>query len=369
MTSLAQGGASAPPDKTIRLRSTRDVAAAAPRLLGYRPRRSIVFLNTHADNRVSTMRVDLPEASPPKIEKRFITSLVGMLCKVPEVSRMLIVVYVDGPFDTGGDVARASFVRPLIRRLLDSGFIVHDAVCVADDAWGAYDGHDAGIPRPLDELDEAPPGAEECAAPVDDIDRLAQLPEVGYLARRAFDAALDRAIRDAVTLAPVLAAERALALDPATADSDELAAIMPVLLYPELRDAVLFTWAWDGQRGLDLLDEAELIDAGTIGPGDDSLALDLMGLGHADRPDRERVGRAIAVMSRVAALAPDDVAQVAFTVLAWLHWTQGRGSIAGRFVDRARELDPSYGLAELLQRVLQQGHLPAWAYQLPELSE
>ena len=354
----------APPDKLIRLRSSRDVVAAVPHLLGYRPRRSIVFLNTHADAQVSTLRVDLPEPAPPAIEKKLIASLVGMLCKVPEVSRVLVVVYAEGPFDAGGDVPRASFVRPLIGRLLDSGFVVHDALCVADDAWGAYDGHDAGIPHRLDELDETPLGADGDPVAAD-VAELAALPTVGYLARRAFDAAIDRAIAGSGAVRPILAAEQALALDAGTADSDELAAIVPVLLYPELRDAVLFTWAWGAQRGLELLDEAERIDAGEVGPGDDTIALDLMGLGDAEPPDHERVSRAIALMSRIAALAPDDVAHVALTVLGWLHWSQGRGSVASRLVDRARELDRSYGLAELLQTVLRQGHLPGWAYAMP----
>ncbi|GAA4180812.1 hypothetical protein GCM10022287_35150 [Gryllotalpicola koreensis] len=349
----------------MRLRSSRDVVAAASRLLGYRPRRSIVFINTHADGRVSTLRVDLPAPAPPAVEKRFITSLAGMLCKVPEVDRMLIVVYADGPFDAGGDVSRASFVRPLISRLLANGFVVHDALCVADDAWGAYDGHDAGIPHRLDELDEAPPGAEDADPPLAEAAELAELPAVGYLARRAFDLALDRALRETSLIRPVLAAEEALALDPATASSDDFAALTHVLLHPELRDAVLFTWAWDGERGLELLDEAERIDEGEIGPGDDTIALDLMGIGDAEPPDRERIARAIALMSRLAALAPDDVAHVPLTVLAWLHWSQGRGSVAGRFVDQARELDPSYGLAELLQTVLHQGHLPNWAFVMP----
>ena len=353
-------------DKVIRLRSARDVAAALPRLLGYRPRDSIVFLNTHADHRVSTMRVDLPAPAPESIEKRYVTSLVGMLCKVPDVDRVVIVVYAPGPFDAGGDVPRARLVRTLIARLLGSGFAVHDAVCVAEDAWGAYDGHDAGIPRRLEDLDEAPLGAEDCALPAGDVEELAALPPVGHLARRAFDAALDRALQGAELFRPIDAAEAALALDPDTADSDELAAIMPVLLYPELRDAVLFTWAWDGERGLELLDEAERIDAGEIGPGDDTIALDLMGLGHAEPPDRGRIGRAIALMSRIAALAPDDLAHVPLTVLAWLHWSQGRGSIAGRLVDRARELDAGYGLAELLQAVVRRGHLPAWAFTMPD---
>ncbi|WP_162940279.1 DUF4192 family protein [Gryllotalpicola protaetiae] len=355
----------APPDRLIRLRSSRDVAAAVPHLLGYRPRRSIVLINTHAGGRVSTLRVDLPDPAPPAAEKRYVTSLAGMLCKVPDVERTLVVVFTDGPFGADGDVARASLVRPLVKRLLGSGFAVHDALCVADDAWGAYDGHDAGIAHRLDELEEAPPGAEDCepkAAP----DELAELPTAGYLARQAFELALDRLLRRGVIMRPVVDAEDAIALDPRAATSDDFAALMHVLMHPELRDAVLFTWAWGGDRGLELLDEAERIDDGEIGPGDDTIALDLMGIGSAEPPDRDRIARAITLVSRLAVLAPDDIAHIPLTVLAWLHWSQGRGSVAGRFVGRARELDPSYGLAELLQSVLTQGHLPNWAFVMPE---
>jgi hypothetical protein len=338
-----------------------------PRLLGYRPRRSIVFVNIHDEAGVSTLRVDLPDEAPHKIEKKFITALLGTLCKVPGVRKTLIVVYADGPFDAGGDVPRASFVRPLIRRVLDSGFIVHDALCVADDAWGAYDGDDAGVPHALDELEEPAPGDDGSEPVAADVDEIGALPVCGHLARRAFDAAFDRAWGRG-RFRPVAEAEAALALDPVTADSDELATVLAVLLDPELRDAVLFTWAWGEERGYELLELSERIAAGEIDEGDDTLALDLMGLGHAEQPDRERIGRGIRLMSRIAALAPDDVAHIAFTVLAWLHWSQGRGSVAGRFVDRARELDPRYGLAELLASVLQHGMLPEWAFRRPGIS-
>ena len=48
--------------------------------------------------------------------------------------------------------------------------------------------------------------------------------------------------------------------------------------------------------------------------------------------------------------------------LGWLSWALGRGSVAGEYVRRAREADPEYGFAELLDTMLGNGMLPEWAF-------
>ncbi|MFC4243035.1 DUF4192 family protein [Gryllotalpicola reticulitermitis] len=360
MTSLAPSD-----DTLIRLRTPRDVLSMVPRLLGYRPRGSLVLVNVHEDSAVSTMRVDLPQTGCRADEQRFVASLTTMLRKVPSVRSMVLAIYVDEGFESGDDVPRAELVRPLVARLVAAGFNVYDALCVAGDAWGAYDGADAGVAHRLDELEETVPGAEACGPVAASVGELAALPMAGALARRAFEEALDRMLRQGPSTAPVAAAEAALAADPETAGSDELAAVMHALLDFGARDVVLFTWAWGAARGDELVDEIVRIDAGEVGPGDDTIALDLMGLGGAQPPDRERIARAIGLMSRLAALVPEDIAHIALTVLAWLHWSQGRSSLASRVVTRARELDPGYGLAELIELALGRGMLPNWAFLRP----
>jgi hypothetical protein len=52
-------------------------------------------------------------------------------------------------------------------------------------------------------------------------------------------------------------------------------------------------------------------------------------------------------------------------MLAWCHWALGAGTLAGRWVDQARAIDPEYGLAELLDRMLSAGRLPDWAWEVP----
>jgi hypothetical protein len=49
-------------------------------------------------------------------------------------------------------------------------------------------------------------------------------------------------------------------------------------------------------------------------------------------------------------------------MLGWLHWALGRSSEASAFVAEAREIDPRYGMAELLERMLTSGTLPEWAF-------
>jgi hypothetical protein len=87
------------------------------------------------------------------------------------------------------------------------------------------------------------------------------------------------------------------------------------------------------------------------------------------RPDPERIERAIELLRSTAAHLPERHRAPLLTMLGWLHWALGRGSVAGRFVDAARRIDPRYGLAELLARMLGAGMLPEWAYRADPMGE
>lgn len=357
-----QNGASG---AVIRMRGPRDVLATVPRLLGYHPRNSIVMLNVHESEGVSTLRVDLPGPVSRELEQGWIDSLTGTMCKVPEVKMTVIVVYAPGSLHGGGDLPRGSLVRRLIARLVAAGFVVHDALCVAEDGWGAYDGADAGVKHPLDELQDPAPGDQAATTVAEGVEETFALPPTDDLARRRFQNRWKQD-RDAYWLLdPVAVAEEAITWDPETRQDAQLALLLGMLRHPGQRDTMLFTWAWGRRRGYELLAEVESIAAGMESLGAKSLALDLMGIGQAGRPDEKRIAHAIRLVSRLAALAPREAAPAALTVLAWLHWSQGRGSIAYRFLRSARQLDPEYALAGLLDAALGQNRLPEWVYLRP----
>lgn len=353
----------------IRLRSQRDVLATIPRLLGYRPRNSIVFLALHDENGVSTMRVDLPAPSSAGDEKRAITSIVGTLCRVPGVQVVLLAVYSDDPADVAGP--RARLVTELVRRVELCGFCVHDSLFVASDGWGSYA---AGRrdPRPLDVLDTPAEGDVVTTEPLASVDHLAAVAPAPVAERRAFSMALERVVAERLAEREV---ESAVALADAALhwplhalDLVPYAILGSALTDPDLRDEMIFTWAWGVDRGSQVAATAHGAD-GIRGPRavDDGLAMDLVGLGDGARPDGARVARVEALLARLAALAADEpvVLVPALTVLAWMQWARGASSLAGRSLERAAALDPRYGLAELLAGLLAKGLLPNWAFERP----
>src|SRR5206468_8820379 len=91
--------------------------------------------------------------------------------------------------------------------------------------------------------------------------------------------------------------------------------------------------------------------------------------GDMPRPEADRVERAIELLRLTAAHLPERHRAPLLTMVAWLHWALGRGSVAARFVDAVLAIDPDYGLAELLARMLGAGMLPEWAYRAEPLGE
>jgi hypothetical protein len=112
--------------------------------------------------------------------------------------------------------------------------------------------------------------------------------------------------------------------------------------------------------GAEVLARTLLPDAEPLEP-DDASGLAFCG-GDMPRPDPDRVERGIEVLRLTAAHLPERHRAPLLTMLAWLHWSLGRGSVAGRLVDAALAIDPGYGLAGLLARMLGAGMLPEWAY-------
>jgi hypothetical protein len=168
-------------------------------------------------------------------------------------------------------------------------------------------------------------------------------------------------------LDPVAVAEECVSWRLDDVPADAVARALWLASHAVLRDAMLYTWAWGSGIGEDALALNLALSAGAeLGPEGERLAGALGGFSEMPRPDRARVTRAIDALRTVTALAPAKARAPLFTMLGWLHWALGRGSIAGRFVDRARRLDPEYGLAELLETMLQAGHVPEWAFNDPE---
>ena len=398
--------------------SAADFLAVVPHLVGFEPHNSIVFVAFRGRRTCGAMRFDLPEqpSSPAddtgsKLYKRVATTLVGMLSKVPGVDAVVPVVYTQQSFDvtdgTGGaggtagagGPPRAAFVRAVIARFEFSGFQVRDALCIASDGWGSY--FDDKCPpqgRPLAKitesriLDDLP---EHATRPLGDVAQWARLPEVAQKDRRRVqhwvalysevidgrvlvgggsprdddrfdddwfdDAAFETYTRENARLLgaippmlEVIFENGVEALDPKAAGF-----IITLARLPAIRDVVMMQWSFDVATGRRVLNDARRFALGA--PAEVLNSGPLM-LGRGPRPDPERIDRAIEILKRVAALASKQQRPPVLCMLAWLNWALGRSSVAARFIGASEEIDPDYGLGEVMRAVLEHGMLPEWAF-------
>ncbi|MET1053165.1 MAG: DUF4192 family protein [Mycetocola sp.] len=366
----------------IKTHNAEDFLALVPHLTGFQPRQSIVLVAFRGTRTCGALRYGLPEPDAPKaVRRRVATTMVGMICRIPDVDALVPVIYTDDPFAPGDAMPFADFTRTLVLRARFSGFLVRDALCVAADAWASYLDDDApstGHPLAMIAASDTHRtlAASGAAGPLADLDAESELPVARFeirerTAKRYTE--LER-LRDTAELAPALVfdhgfdgdivgfAERLLTADRGMTPAD--AALLTFIVQgPGLRDEVLLTWAWDTGFGLAVAGMNDRHNAGLdIGDVPGSMALGGFGM---PRPDPERLRAAIGLLKDVASRVPRRAKPPLLTMIAWSYWALGSGTLAGRWMDQARAIDRDYGLAELLDTMLQAGHLPEWAWAVP----
>jgi hypothetical protein len=352
----------------VRARTAADLLALVPSLVGMAPHRSLVLVVFHGSRTMGALRLDLPG---PDALHDLAGHAIGIVCRLDGADGVVPVVYADGPFPEAIGAAR-TLLEDLLTSGRRAGLQVKDALCVADDGYGSL--LDPELPetgRPLSELPE-PSGLP----PLLDVDAATALEDVPEEDRRRFLARVRRSARgtgrsgrtvEGVLSAPdpIGAMERALDLERLDPEPSPLLAALADL--PVLRDLVLLQIGWGPVFGAAVLARTVLPDEEPLGP-EEAPGLAFCG-GDMPRPDPDRITAAIELLRVTAAHLPERHRAPLLTMLAWLHWSLGRGSVAGRFVDAARAVDPAYGLADLLARMLGAGMLPEWAYRAEPVGE
>lgn len=352
----------------VRARTAADLLALVPSLVGIAPRRSLVLVVFHGSRTMGALRLDLPG---PDAHQDLAGHAIGTVCRLDGADGVVPVVYADEPFAEALDRAR-TLLDDLLTTGRRAGLTVKDALCVAADGYGSL--LDPELPRagrPLSDLPE-PTGLP----PLLDVDAAIALDDVPEEERHRFLARVRRSARasgrsgrtvDGVLSAsdPIGVIERALDLERTDPLPVPLVAALAEL--PVLRDLVLLQIGWGPVFGAAVLARTMLPADEPLGP-EEAPGLAFCG-GDMPRPDADRIERGIELLRVTAAHLPERHRAPLLTMLAWLHWALGRGSIAGRFVDAGLAIDPDYGLAELLARMLGAGMLPEWAYRAEPLGE
>lgn len=354
----------------VTTRDPSDFLALVPHLAGFAPRNSLILVGFRGTRTHGAMRFDLPASGDIRMHRQIATSVVGMLSRLPGVDAVVPVIYTDDSF--GEIIPHERFMRQILRRIRFSGFILRDALCVAANGWACYldDDYPAGG-YPLEQIDSSTVARDAGLPAVDDLLARANLPPVALVAAERVavhlrdlrsevrvgenDCLVDRwRILDDVPMHMESALRR-----PDDLTEDGIAMIIHLLQRPSVRDAAMLQWAFDlatGYRVSDLDLRFHLGEDITDDP-DGSLML-----GEGPRPDPERVERSIALLRLVTSHAPSSFRPPLLCMLGWLHWALGRSSVSGVFVGLALDIDPTYGLAEVLSTMLDNGMLPPWAF-------
>lgn len=387
-------------DQSLNMTTIVNAADAAqflslvPKMLGYRPSRSLVLIPFAGSRSIGAMRFDLPTAAESEEIDRIAATFIGMVCRVPEADAVAAVTYTDETFADRG-MPHRDLIEGLERRADACGLRITDALCVAADAWGSS--HDPVCPeegRPLDELAVEPLGAEHLAIVDGDQAAGAELPRADLAEKERTAcalAALQEAVRllcgpesagseatgdddpdgrrvDPRALATVCALDDLPSLfeDAMRWDADSLApfdaaALTWCLARPALRDIALVQWCRGMAAGDEALDAQLRWESGEEYPA--HLATQMWGEG--ERPDPDRLEAALALSRRIAAAAPRAVRAGPLATCAWLAWALGRSTHAERYAMLACEIEPEHGLAEIVRSFVLAGHLPDWAFRRP----
>jgi hypothetical protein len=378
----------------VKAATAHDFLALVPRLVGFPPGESIVFVAFIGGRTCGAMRFDLPGRAEQRFHRRIATTLVGTLSKLRGVDAVVPVVYTAQSFRGEHGMPAAAFVRSVIDRFSFSGFDVRDALCVASDGWGSYLDENCPVAgRPLQLIADS---TIVDSIPEDDrrrfgtIEEWASVPRVDLatserVARRLAElqeslAARDRRQSDAwcaglagtsaFTMSPLrhsmLAAAGAEAVlgPPPDEIPDETAALLIFMLgSPRLWEALAVQWAFGLDAGLRSIGAT----ARRARDGDQGVSeVDLLILGCGPRPDPERIESATRLVKALAARAPRAERAPVLALLAWFNWALGRSSVARRFVDDALNIHQSHLFASVLGDLLDRGELPVWAFATDE---
>ena len=378
----------------IRAASAHDFLALGPSLAGFQPRRSLVCVAFEGNRTVGVLRHDLPERA--RDFGALVSVVVGTLCRMPGVDAIVPVLYTDRTFRSARGIPERRLAEQLIRRAQDAGFVVRDALCRAEDAWGSY--LDRSMPasgHPLAMIDENPvtDQAPDAAGALQAPDAIASLPTSdGPTAMRiaeAFERFGDADPGDPVLeqlgddLDPVELVESLLSGDPTQQPALRLAWFLHLAARPAFRDGMMLQFAFGPVVGAaahdDAIATAERADVSgesldelvrrEVADGEYREVAELLSrllLGQSSlRPERPRVELALELLRLLITNAPEAARVGPLCIAAWLAWSIGRGSAAGAFIDRAVGIDPAHSMAGLLATFIGSGALPEWAFVRP----
>ncbi|MGA1838688.1 DUF4192 family protein [Herbiconiux sp. 11R-BC] len=381
-------------------------------LLGFRPQSSLVLRVRRRRRPLAVLRIDLPpgalSAAHGEFARRHLAEAVtGMLARIEGAVDVELVVYAEPP-GRDGRPAVSGVAESVAARLDAAGFAVRRAFWVNGARWAelhrgvtrmrwqampeapgcavpgpqspssvaaagspipAPTGARTGMPPAADPGGRStgahsaanavpPPHADPHHGPFVPITaataerRTRALATLAGLQRPGRDGRDDGPVEQLLHWHAVLRSEGTL---PTDVRSISLAWS---LRHKPLRDAVLLLSAWGLDAGVVALREAG--DSAVCRGRRRGVVLESF-LGEGETaPERSALRRSVEVLRGVVECVPEPIAGAPLTMLAWLEWARGRGSVAVAYLEECRRVDPDYELAALFRTMLARGFVPEW---------
>ncbi|MEV4736293.1 MULTISPECIES: DUF4192 family protein [unclassified Microbacterium] len=360
----------------LRASGSAEFLGIVPSLVGFTPVESLVLLPFHASRTTGAMRLDLPRDEIDLVE--YADTAIALVARVERTDAVAVVVYTDDePVRTPDGIVLplAVEVEAVLGCAIDAGLRIVDALCVTPSGWAGYLDEEPEL-GDLDDLDGvAMPDMGDVSGdqvsgvglPTVDLGRTERVGRTLRDITAMIDGAGGPELRDAdpPTIGAVLLLKDIPALfesvlaAPEDLPAHAVAALLWCLDRPLFRDVALAQWGSDLAGGLRTLD-AQLAFAASGARIPDDIG-DVF-LGRGAQPDTERLRRALLVARAAAASAPRASRPAPLTAAAWLSWALGRSSHAACYLELVRDIDPRYGLAELLDTMMSVAVLPEWAF-------
>jgi hypothetical protein len=400
------------PAEVVKAHKASDLLALLPELAGFQPRNSVVLLAFHGRRTCGAIRFDLPSSTKSAMQKSLALHMVGTLSKLTNAESAVVAIFADATREDSNKLPFVEYARLLGRRLDQAGFGVRELLYQGPAGWGSY--YEPELPHglhPLAEITGSPARANRAIqvlpivgpagergsdreqprvpnAEAEDVKRMQKELDRIERALDEFALVLDQdgiespCIDEANVDPPLILeplgdvialAEAALAWRP-----DEFENHAAVLLFalqsPPIRDSVMLQWAFSSSVGRMSLSLGE-VDPSKVGDLTaeqkrgralcEKTLGDLM-LGIGPRPNVDRLDAGIRLLRDFVSLVSGPERLAPLCMLAWLNWALGMGSSAGAYIDEARSIDPTYGMAELLDMMTRNGMLPEWAFNSSE---
>lgn len=384
--------------ETIKASTSADFLAMVPALAGYTARNSVVVVAFEGKRTCGVFRVDLPDRDRTADHRACISAALGILTRLRRATRVIPVIYTEQSFEGSQGIPHLEFGRALSKRIHDSGYAVPDIFCVAVDGWASY--LDPDYPREghsLSEIEASPVGSIARAAigrQIGDVSEDGMLPDPDPILADRLNQLLytleeddngRHAQRLLVQLSglsdlhPLRRAELCALREYDELPPEAWAWLIHLAQTPSNRDLLMVQFAF-GEAIAEVVAEENAryheiqratgqtmdeVVVAEIEAGRSKLrseTADLLIGESARRPDVARTTAAIDLLSVLVANVHEDYRVAPLCMLAWLSWSLGRGSAAGTFVNMALELEPDYGMAQLLHTLFAGGRIPEWAF-------